>query len=72
MQVKAKKGLGQHFLRDHGIASDIVDALQLDGRTHVLEIGPGMGVLTRYLLQKSDFHTTVIEIDRESVAYLKK
>ena len=71
MQVRAKKGLGQHFLRDHQIASDIVDALVMDDRTKVLEVGPGMGVLTRFLLQKNNFETTVIEIDSESVSYLK-
>jgi len=71
MQVRAKKGLGQHFLRDHQIASDIVDALMMDGRSKVLEVGPGMGVLTRFLLQKKNLETTVVEIDRESVSYLK-
>ncbi len=71
MQVRAKKGLGQHFLRDHQIASDIVDALVMGDRHKVLEVGPGMGVLTRFLLQKSEFETTVVEIDRESVSYLK-
>lgn len=71
MQVRAKKGLGQHFLRDHQIASDIVDSLVMGDRTKVLEVGPGMGVLTRFLLQKSSFETTVVEIDRESVEYLK-
>ena len=71
MQVRAKKGLGQHFLRDHQIASDIVDALQMEDRRFVLEVGPGMGVLTRFLLQKDHFETFVVEIDRESVDYLK-
>ncbi len=71
MQVRAKKGLGQHFLRDHQIASDIVDALVMGDRTKVLEVGPGMGVLTRFLLEKKRFETTVVEIDRESVNYLK-
>lgn len=71
MQVRPKKGLGQHFLRDHQIASDIVDALTMGNRTKVLEVGPGMGVLTRFLLQKKSFETSVVEIDRESVSYLK-
>src|SRR5665647_3023012 len=71
MQVRAKKGLGQHFLRDHQIAADIVDALTMGDRHKVLEVGPGMGVLTRFLLQKTNFETTVVEIDRESVSYLK-
>lgn len=70
MSVKAKKHLGQHFLKDEQIAKDIADSLTLQGYENVLEIGPGMGVLTKYLLKK-DIKTHVIEIDRESVAYLK-
>lgn len=69
MEVRAKKQLGQHFLTDENIAHRIADSLT--GTTpHVLEIGPGMGVLTKYLLADTrlDFHA--IEIDRESVAYL--
>jgi 16S rRNA (adenine1518-N6/adenine1519-N6)-dimethyltransferase len=69
MSVKAKKHLGQHFLTDESIAKDIADALSGDGYDDVLEIGPGMGVLTKYLLpQKAK--VTVMELDRESVAYL--
>lgn len=68
-KVKAKKHLGQHFLKDESIAKNIADTLNLEGYDDVLEIGPGMGVLTKYLLEKP---TTVhvIEIDTESVAYL--
>lgn len=69
-QVKAKKHLGQHFLTDESIAEKIADSLTLVGYKHVLEIGPGMGVLTKYLLKK-DITTHVIEIDTESVDYLK-
>nr|WP_321246463.1 16S rRNA (adenine(1518)-N(6)/adenine(1519)-N(6))-dimethyltransferase RsmA [uncultured Psychroserpens sp.] len=69
-QVRAKKHLGQHFLNDENIAKDIADSLTLEGYKHVLEIGPGTGVLTKYLLKK-DVKTHVIEIDRESVEYLK-
>lgn len=69
-QVKAKKHLGQHFLNDENIASKIADTLSLEGYKNVLEIGPGMGVLTKYLLKK-DIKTYVIEIDTESVEYLK-
>ncbi|WP_040279339.1 16S rRNA (adenine(1518)-N(6)/adenine(1519)-N(6))-dimethyltransferase RsmA [Psychroserpens damuponensis] len=69
-QVKAKKHLGQHFLNDEQIAKDIADTLSLEGYKQVLEIGPGTGVLTKYLLQK-DVKTHVIEIDTESVEYLK-
>ena len=52
MTVKAKKHLGQHFLEDESIAKDIADSLSLKGYNDVLEIGPGMGVLTKYLLKK--------------------
>lgn len=69
-QVKAKKHLGQHFLTDESIARRIGDTLTLDGYDTVLEIGPGMGVLTKYLLAKN-CDTHVIEIDAESVAYLE-
>ena len=69
-QVKAKKHLGQHFLTDESIAERIAHTLSLNGYNHVLEIGPGMGVLTKYLLKK-DVTTHVIEIDTESVEYLK-
>ena len=69
-QVKAKKKLGQHFLTDESIAKAIADSLSLEGYQHVLEIGPGMGVLTKYLLKKP-IKTHVIEIDSESVDYLK-
>ena len=65
-KVKAKKHLGQHFLKDESIAKDIADTLNLVGYEDVLEIGPGMGVLTKYLLDKP-INTYVIEIDEESV-----
>lgn len=68
-KVKAKKHLGQHFLKDESIAKAIADTLHLEGYDDVLEIGPGMGVLTKYLLEKP-ITTYVIEIDTESVAYL--
>ena len=68
-QVRAKKFLGQHFLKDLSIAQRIAETIT-EGR--VLEIGPGMGVLTQYLLKNSNLQTTAIEIDRESVAYLKE
>ncbi len=71
MSVKAKKHLGQHFLTDENIAKKIADSLTLSGYNKVLEIGPGMGVLTKYLLEKP-IETFVIEIDVESVEYLKE
>jgi len=70
MNVRAKKHLGQHFLKDETIAEKIADTLTENGYKNVLEIGPGMGVLTKYLLKKNVI-TSVIEIDRESIEYLK-
>ena len=69
-QVKAKKALGQHFLTDLSIAERIADSISSHRDLPVLEIGPGMGVLTQFLLEKG-YDTHVIEIDTESVAYLK-
>ncbi|MBR6345876.1 MAG: 16S rRNA (adenine(1518)-N(6)/adenine(1519)-N(6))-dimethyltransferase RsmA [Bacteroidales bacterium] len=83
-KVRAKKALGQHFLTDQGIAQRIVEALrfhdsdQNDIRDRpggeismpVLEVGPGMGVLTQYLLQREDIDLKLVEIDSESVEYL--
>lgn len=69
-EVKAKKALGQHFLINLEIAKRIVDSLEGGGK--VLEVGPGMGVLTQYLIQRSDVDLTVAEIDVESVEYLKE
>lgn len=70
MPVKPKKQLGQHFLKDESIAKKIADTLTLNGYKKVLEIGPGMGVLTKYVLEKP-LETYVIEIDAESVSYLE-
>ena len=70
MSVKPKKFLGQHFLNDESIARQIADTLSLEGYEYVLEIGPGMGVLTKYILEKP-ITTHVIEIDPESVEYLQ-
>lgn len=70
MSVRAKKHLGQHFLKNEQIAQNIANSLTEKGYKNVLEIGPGMGVLTKYLLKKK-FKTYVIEIDTESVDYLK-
>lgn len=67
--VRAKKALGQHFLKDQNIARKIVDSLKATNVSKVIEIGPGMGVLTQYLLEK-EFTTIPIEIDHESVTYL--
>ena len=69
MTVRAKKYLGQHFLNDDNIAKKIVNMLSSQTR-YVLEIGPGMGILTKHLIANNDFETYVIEIDKESVEYL--
>ena len=70
--VRPKKALGQHFLNDLGIARRIADTIDTaPGECPVLEVGPGMGVLTQFLLEKSR-ETKVVEIDPESVEYLKK
>lgn len=85
MEVRAKKALGQHFLTDLGIAHRIVDSLEPalcggatagDGASEpapimpTLEIGPGMGVISQYLLEREDIDFRMIEIDTESVNYL--
>ena len=71
--VKPKKHLGQHFLTDQQIARDIVAALaKTEKPRQVLEVGPGTGVLTQYLLQREDVNLLVAEIDTESVVYLSQ
>lgn len=70
-RVKPKKSLGQHFLRDEGIAHKISGTLSGEGYESVLEIGPGMGMLTKFLLDRKFSDFRVIEIDNESVFYLK-
>ncbi|MDO5615243.1 MAG: 16S rRNA (adenine(1518)-N(6)/adenine(1519)-N(6))-dimethyltransferase RsmA [Cruoricaptor ignavus] len=70
MNVKAKKHLGQHFLTDENIAKKIVEALSFSDYETTLEVGPGTGVLTKYLLEKTD-NLFLAEIDTESITYLK-
>lgn len=69
-KVRAKKHLGQHFLNDERIACEITNLLN-NNTKNVVEIGPGMGMLTQFLIKK-DYNTEVIEIDSESVSYLKR
>lgn len=69
-RVFPKKNLGQHFLKDKSIARKIAETLTGNGYNSVLEIGPGMGVLTGYLLERGFDDFQVIEIDNESVHYL--
>lgn len=70
--VRAKKHLGQHFLKDTNIAAKIADSLIIGEKTNVLEIGPGMGVLTQFLLKNPQINLKVVELDNESVNYLQK
>ena len=72
INLKAKKSYGQHFLTSEEIASQIADGLQIKGAYNkVLEIGPGQGMLTKYLLEK-DYELLVVEADDDMVFYLKK
>lgn len=71
MSVKTKKHLGQHFLTDENIARKIVEGLSFENYNNIMEVGPGMGVLTKYLLEK-DQYIYLAEIDNESIEYLKK
>jgi len=71
--VRAKKHLGQHFLTDKNIAAKIVESLRPAGNyNQVLEVGPGMGILSEFLLQKTDYEVSLIDIDTESYLYLQK
>ena len=69
--VRAKKHLGQHFLIDESVARDIAETLTHKGYKNVIEIGPGTGVLTKYLLEK-DINLVAMDLDRDSIAYLEK
>ena len=68
-EVRPKKHLGQHFLKDSSIAARIAQTLELTETANVLEIGPGTGVLTEFLLQRP-ITLIAVELDRESVEYL--
>src|SRR5690606_38902310 len=72
MSIRAKKHLGQHFLTDENIAKKIVNSLSFQEYHHVLEVGPGMGVLTKYLLERDEQEIYLAEIDNESIEYLKQ
>lgn len=69
--VKPKKFLGQHFLKDLSIAKDIADTVDECPGLSILEVGPGMGVLTQFLMEKGR-EVKVVELDFESVAYLRE
>jgi 16S rRNA (adenine1518-N6/adenine1519-N6)-dimethyltransferase len=76
MQYTLKKSLGQHFLKDENIGHKIVDALQQSlnetGLKHVLEVGPGGGALTKYLLQLTGIDFKAVELDAEKITYLEQ
>lgn len=72
MKVRAKKHLGQHFLTDSGVARKIADSLSGKGYDKVLEIGPGKGILTKELLETYGKQLSIIDIDSESIAFLKQ
>jgi 16S rRNA (adenine1518-N6/adenine1519-N6)-dimethyltransferase len=70
--VRPKKHLGQHFLKDLSVAEKIVAGIDFDTTKELLEIGPGMGVLTDFLIKKEKLNLKIIDIDAESIEYLKK
>lgn len=71
MQYTLKKSLGQHFLKDDSVCVRIVDALQQETYSHLLEVGPGGGALTKHLLQLANIDFKAVELDAEKVAYLE-
>lgn len=71
-KVKPKKHLGQHFLKDEGIARKIVEQLPADDFDLIIEVGPGMGVLTKYLIDGCGDKFIAMDVDQASVNYLKK
>ena len=72
MEYTLKKSLGQHFLKDENICRKIVDALQIEQYNRLLDVGPGGGALTKYLLQIPDIHFKAVELDTEKVNYLEQ
>ncbi len=70
MKVKPKKHLGQHFLTDMTVSQRISDSIKEGYAAQTIEVGPGTGVLTQFLLKRSDFKLTAIEVDKESIEYL--
>lgn len=72
MILRPKKSLGQHFLNDKAISARIAASLKADGIRQVIEVGPGMGALTPFLLEDQRFETRFVEIDPEAADYLEK
>ena len=72
MKVKAKKHLGQHFLRDSSISQRIVESISFSKSQNVLEIGPGTGALTKWLLEEKKIQSLfLMDVDQESITFLK-
>lgn len=72
IKVRAKKHLGQHFLKDRSICEKITQQLtNFENYKHVIEIGPGMGALSDFLIQRNEFHLWLLDVDSESIEYLK-
>lgn len=72
MNVRAKKHLGQHFLKEDGTAQRVAEGLTgHGGYTHLIEVGPGTGALTRHLIALDRYKLTCFEVDTESIAYLE-
>ncbi len=72
-QVRAKKHLGQHFLKDKNIAENIVKSLTgHKGYKSLIEVGPGTGVLTEYILDEGKYDTVFLDVDRDSISFLKE
>ncbi len=72
MEYSLKKSLGQHFLKDEGVCKRIVEELQKHSFKHLLEVGPGGGALTKYLLKIEDVDFKAVELDEEKVGFLEK
>lgn len=72
MQYTLKKSLGQHFLKDENVCKQIIAALQANEFEHLLEVGPGGGALTKYLLQLPDIDFKAVELDTEKVEFLNR
>src|ERR1700686_2492160 len=70
--LNLKKSLGQHFLKDESVSRRIIDSLKQNPFRQLLEIGPGAGALSRYLISLEAVDFKAVEIDRDKVAFLKK
>lgn len=69
-KIKAKKSLGQNFLIDNDALSDIASGIEISGK-HIIEVGPGYGALTDYLLEKSPLTLDLVELDRDMIDILE-